>query len=262
MKRPVAVISNLIATILFSPYFFLLLALFHPLHVLSRFFGLRAKEIVLLSMNQFFLWGLQVLAGLRVTLRGAENIKKLDQYAGRSVIFVSNHQSMYDITLILTVMNRGKIRFVAKRELGRWIPSISIALKNMEAALIDRKSRTQAIRSIRCLGSRAAELGRDVCIYPEGTRSRTGDLLPFKSLGLLTLLREMPECVVMPISISGSWEILKSGFWPVTYGASVTFTAMEPLDPKILTEHEVIERAFANIREAYMSSPETCMCRD
>jgi 1-acyl-sn-glycerol-3-phosphate acyltransferase len=146
---------------------------------------------------------------------------------------------------------------VAKRELGRWIPSISIALKNMEAALIDRGSRTQAMRAIRALGSRAATLGRDVCIYPEGTRSKNGDLLPFKSLGLLTLLKEMPGCVVMPISIAGSGEILKNGFWPVTYGVSVTFTALEPLDSSTLSPHELVNLAFERIHEAYLSSAKT-----
>lgn len=257
MKRVVRTLSNWIATLFFAPYFFVLLLLFHPFHVLSRFFGLKAKERVLLAMNQCFLWGLTVGAGLRVSVRGGENIRKLEQYAGRSVIFVSNHQSMYDITLILTLMNRGKIRFVAKRELGRWIPSISIALKNMEAALIDRGSRTQAIRAIRAFGSRAAQLGRDVCIYPEGTRSKTGDLLPFKSLGLLALLKEMPGSVVVPISIAGSGEILKHGFWPVTYGVSVTFTALEPLDASVLTPHEIVNLAFDRIHEAYLSSPKT-----
>jgi 1-acyl-sn-glycerol-3-phosphate acyltransferase len=257
MERIVHIFSNWIATVLFAPYFFLLLLFFHPFHVLSRFFGIKAKEQVLLVMNRWFLWGLKVGAGLRVNLRGAENIKHLDSYSGRPVIFVSNHQSMYDITLILTLMNRGKIRFVAKQELGRWIPSISIALKNMEAALIDRGSRTQAIRAIRSLGSRAAQLGRDVCIYPEGTRSRTKELLPFKSLGLLTLLKEMPESVVMPICISGSGEILKHGFWPVTYGVSVTFTALEPLDSSVLTPHEIVNLSFDRIREAYLSSPKT-----
>jgi 1-acyl-sn-glycerol-3-phosphate acyltransferase len=257
MKQSVRIPSDWIATILFAPYFFVLLLFFHPFHMLSRLLGTEAKERVLLIMNQSFLWGLQVWAGLRVNLRGAENIKKLESYAGRSVVFVSNHQSMYDITLILTLTNRGKIRFVAKRELGRWIPSISIALKNMEAALIDRGSRAQAIRSIRSLGSRAAQLGRDVCIYPEGTRSRTGELLPFKSLGLLTLLKEMPGCVVMPISISGSGEILKHGFWPVTYGVSVTFTALEPLDSAVFTPHEVVNLAFDRIHEAYLSSSKT-----
>jgi 1-acyl-sn-glycerol-3-phosphate acyltransferase len=254
MKRAVHALSNWIATTLFAPYFFILLLLFHPFHSVSRLLGIEAKERVLLIMNRSFLWGLQVWAGLRVNLHGAENIRNLEQFAGRSVIFVSNHQSMYDITLILTLMNRGKIRFVAKRELGRWIPSISIALKNMEAALIDRGSRTQAIRAIRSLGSRAAKLGRDVCIYPEGTRSRTGELLPFKSLGLLTLLKEMPGCVVMPIAISGSGEILKRGFLPVTYGVSVTFTALEPLDSTTLTPHELVNRAFDRIHEAYLSS--------
>lgn len=257
MKRFVCTFSNWIATTFFAPYFFLLLLFFHPFHVLSRLFGTEAKERMLLVMNQCFLWGLTVGAGLRVTIRGRENISKLEQYAGRSVIFVSNHQSMYDITLILTVMNRGRIRFVAKQELGRWIPSISIALKNMEAALIDRGSRTQAIRAIRSFGSRAAKLGRDVCIYPEGTRSKTGDLLPFKSLGLLTLLKEMPGAIVMPISIAGSGEILKHGFWPVTYGVSVTFTALEPLDSSVLSSHEIVDLAFDRIKEAYLSSTKT-----
>lgn len=247
--------ANWMATLLFAPFFFILLILFHPLHKASQYISLEARENVLLWMNQFFVWGLRWFAGLRLQVRGQEHIAKLNtpQFAGRSVILISNHQSMYDISLILTVLKRGRIRFVAKRELGRWIPSISIALRNMEAALIDRDNRSQAVRVIKQFGVRAANLQRDVCIYPEGTRSRNGELLPFKALGVLTLLKTMPDSVVMPIAIKGSWRILRYGFWPVTYGARVDFVALEPLDPRELGHDQIVETAFTNIKEAFLS---------
>jgi 1-acyl-sn-glycerol-3-phosphate acyltransferase len=244
----IGVISNCIATALFTPFFFLLLLLFHPLHLISKLFGIRSKEIVLLIMNYTFLWGLRTLAGLRL-----ETVIPFEIPDNRSVIFVSNHQSMYDITLLLTQFRRGKIRFVAKRELSKWIPSISIALINMEAALIDRKNRKQAITAIRNLGIRSSKIGRDVCIFPEGTRSRTGELLPFKGIGLLTLVAEMKNAIIIPVSISGSWQILQHGFWPVTYGTYVRFEAHHPIDPSELSREAILEKVFASISEPFGS---------
>jgi 1-acyl-sn-glycerol-3-phosphate acyltransferase len=88
-----------------------------------------------------------------------ENIERLPKNA--PIIFVSNHQSMYDIIAMIWFLRRFHCKFVSKKELGKGIPSISYNLRNGGSVLIDRKDPKQAIPAIKGLYRKAPPIGSD-----------------------------------------------------------------------------------------------------
>jgi 1-acyl-sn-glycerol-3-phosphate acyltransferase len=168
----------------------------------------------------------------------------------RPVIIISNHQSMFDIPSIIWLFRKNHAKFVAKKELGKGIPSISFNLKHGGSVLIDRKDREQATQAIENLGKYIEEHNRAACIFPEGTRSRDGVLKPFKTTGIKTLLQYAPSAVVVPVAISGSWELLKYKLKPIPFGVKYKTEILEPIEPSNFSADEIVQKAEEQIRKA------------
>jgi 1-acyl-sn-glycerol-3-phosphate acyltransferase len=163
--------------------------------------------------------------GIRLVVEGLEHIDRT-----RSYVFMSNHQSVLDIgALVLTLPLSW--RFVAKRELT-WVPFFGWALGLSDQIVIDRGNRTKSVKSL----SHAAERirrGVNVIIFPEGTRSPTGELREFKSGGFhLAIQAQVP---VLPATVSGSFGLIPkrslavhSGTIKVVYGAPIPTEGMRP----------------------------------
>ncbi|KZK74659.1 MAG: acyl-phosphate glycerol 3-phosphate acyltransferase [Pelodictyon luteolum] len=134
------------------------------------------------------------LFGITVEVEGEENYR-----AGGSYLVVSNHAGMADIPLLLGSMKLN-LRFVAKEELGR-IPVFGWALKNGGYVMIKRGQNREALKSL-LAASEVIKSGRSVHIFPEGTRSATGKLLPFKRGAFL--VAEKAKAEVLPVTIIGS----------------------------------------------------------
>jgi 1-acyl-sn-glycerol-3-phosphate acyltransferase len=87
-----------------------------------------------------------------------------------------------------------------------------------------------------------------VVIYPEGTRSRDGQLRPFKPGGTLTLLKAAPQLAVMPATIDGSWKLLRYNLLPVPFGVVVRVRFSDPIPRTPGDDASVLlERAHAEI---------------
>jgi 1-acyl-sn-glycerol-3-phosphate acyltransferase len=136
---------------------------------------------------------------------------------------------MYDIPFLIWILREFHPKFIAKKELGKGIPSISFALRNMGSVLIDRSDHTQAISAIREFGIACQQRGFSAVIFPEGTRARDGKMKPFKVAGLRTLLEAMPAAEIVPVSIDGSWELVQYNLLPVPYGVTVHLTVLAPI---------------------------------
>ncbi|TCD48056.1 lysophospholipid acyltransferase family protein [Chlorobium sp. N1] len=137
------------------------------------------------------------LFGIRVEVEGEENYTP-----GRSYLVVSNHAGMADIPLLLGSMKLN-LRFVAKEELGR-IPVFGWALRNGGYVMIKRGQNREALKSL-LSAAEVLKSGRSVHIFPEGTRSATGKLLPFKRGAFL--VAEKARAEVLPVTIVGSHRI-------------------------------------------------------
>ena len=155
-------------------------------------------KISFLSMKY---WGRSVLwfARIKVTVSGLENIK-----SEKIQIFASNHTSQLDI-LVLSSIIPVKFGWVAKKELFK-IPLFGWHLRANNYVAVDRDNKRKAVESF----YKAAEqikAGARITIFPEGTRSRNGELQPFKK-GVFHLCAKT-GIPVLPIFIDGTHQIAK-----------------------------------------------------
>jgi 1-acyl-sn-glycerol-3-phosphate acyltransferase len=214
-----------------------ILLLFDPLQRVARLFGPRPHEIVV-GWLQASLVAAFHLCGTRLEVERSPGVRPHAPY-----VLIANHQSMFDIPILGALLATNHPKYVSKRELGRWIPSISYNLRRGGNALIDRTDRDQAVDAIRELGARVQARGVSVAIFPEGTRSRAGELKPFKPAGAITLLQAAPALEVVPVAIDESWRLLCHDLLPVPYGTRIRVRIGDPIprrggeDPAALLGH-------------------------
>jgi 1-acyl-sn-glycerol-3-phosphate acyltransferase len=129
---------------------------------------------------------------------------------GQRYVFMSNHQSQLDIPVLEVLLKDYDIRFLAKKSLFK-IPFFGWGISALGYIPVEREDPKDGLRSLLACIS-ALQSGVSLVIFPEGTRSLTGELLPFKKGGMLvTLKAQVPVC---PIAIYGTKDILpKRSFW-------------------------------------------------
>jgi len=156
------------------------------------------------------LWGQGLLRciGVKTEVHGLENVTP-----GRPYIFAANHQSAFDIFVILAVLPP-EVRFLAKIELFA-IPLFGPALRRAGSLPVDRSNRQAAMRSID-QAAQAVRSGRSIVIFPEGTRNATGEIMPFKKGGFVLAIKSGQP--IVPVSISGVRNILSPGWGRVRPG--------------------------------------------
>jgi 1-acyl-sn-glycerol-3-phosphate acyltransferase len=160
---------------------------------------------------------------------------------------------MFDIPIFGGILFSNYPKYVSKRELGRWLPSISFNLTHGGNALIDRNDPVQARQAIRELAVSAATRNVAVVIFPEGTRSRDGRLKSFRTGGLKELLAAAPDLPVVPTTVDGAWKLLRNNLFPVPFGTTVRVRFSDPLVRRAGEDHdELIDRARAVIEETLL----------
>ena len=210
-------------TIPFLILFGLTLAVFEPIARIARLFGLRPMEVTMGIMQRILLVVFRV-GGTRLHVERSPLVEPRQGY-----IIVSNHQSMFDVPIFGGLLFSNYPKYVSKKELGRWLPSVSFNLTPGGNALIDRTDPVQARAAIRELGEAAEERNVAVVIFPEGTRSRDGRLKTFRVGGITELLRAAPTLPVVPATIDGAWELLKHKMFPIPFGTRVKVRFSDPL---------------------------------
>lgn len=158
------------------------------------------------------------------------------------VIFVANHQSLYDIVAVIWYLRDFHCKFVSKKELGKGIPSVSYNLNHGGSVLIDRKDPKQAIPLIKGLSEYIEKNTRSALIFPEGTRSKTGQPRSFAQSGLKILCKHAPSAYVVPITINNSWKMVRFGAFPMGLGNSLKFTIHKPLKVSDYSFEELMKK--------------------
>src|SRR5205807_2509931 len=120
-------------------------------------------------------------------------------------------------------------KYVAKKSLAKWIPSISYNLRRGGHALIDRGDPEQAIGAIQDLAAQVRERRVSAMIFPEGTRARRGEVGKFRPRGTLALLEAVPEIEVVPVCIDQSWRLLRHNMMPIPFGIRVHVWIGDPI---------------------------------
>jgi 1-acyl-sn-glycerol-3-phosphate acyltransferase len=88
------------------------------------------------------------------------------------------------------------------------------------------------------------------CIFPEGTRSKTGAVRQFQPAGVKTLLKASPSALVVPFVIDGNYKLHKYGMFPLNIGLHLKYTALEPIKRDDFTDDGLIELVENRIKEA------------
>ena len=170
-------------------------------------------------MARFWANGILWMSRVRVTVIGSENLQP-----GRSYIYMANHQSNADIPVLLGRLPV-QFRWLAKAELFK-IPIFGRAMRKVGYISIDRSNRKSAFGSLE-QAARTIRNGTSVMIFPEGTRSRDGSLLPFKKGGfVLAVDAGVP---IVPVIIKGTGDIIPKGKIMVR-SAPVTMEILEPVE--------------------------------
>ena len=122
-------------------------------------------------------------------------------------MIICNHQSLFDIPAFMRFMPETELRFIAKDALGKGVPLVSPMLKSQEHCLIPRNVRPlESIKLISEFGEKCSNQNLTPVLFPEGTRSRDGELGKFYSAGFRTLA-EASKLPVAVCALDGGWKI-------------------------------------------------------
>ncbi len=223
--------------------FGLFLCIFHPIQwICYRFFGYAAHKRSVDALN-FFLTYCNFALLNRVTFNNEQILP-----TNRPIIFVSNHQSMNDIPGLIWFLRKHHPKMISKIELTKGIPSISFNLKYGGGANIDRNDRKQSIAEIIKLGKRMEAKNWSTVIFAEGTRAKDGKMKPFQIGGIATLLKVVPNALLVPIAIENSWKIVQYGAYPLSTLEHIKWTVLTPIEIKSAEAEEAILAAENAIR--------------
>lgn len=153
--------------------------------------------------NTLQLWVKRVLRLVDVNCH-VINPHQIMPIPGQPTIVMCNHSSLYDIPLSLLAFPRHSLRMLAKKEMAS-LPLMAKGMKAAEFPFIDRKNRHQAIKDLEHV-QKLLESGIVMWIAPEGTRSKTGKLQPFKKGAFITAIKS--NATIIPIGIRGAFDIL------------------------------------------------------
>lgn len=217
--------------------FGLSLVIFHPIQwICFNLFGYQAHKVSVDYLNLFLVRCTNIL-GTTYSFNNKESIPE-----NVPIIFVANHQSLFDIIGIIWYLRKHHAKFVSKKELGKGIPSVSYNLRHGGSVLIDRKDPKQAIPVIKGLAEYIEKHKRSAVIFPEGTRSKTGKPKEFAQSGLKILCKFAPSAVVVPITINNSWKMVKFGAFPMGLGTKMEFIIHEAIPVKEYPFEELIQK--------------------
>lgn len=231
-------------SVIFYLIFGLTIVIFHPVQwICFNLFGYGAHKKSVDYLN----WCLLRCLNLLGTVIKYENYTTLPEKA--PVIIVSNHQSQWDIPPIIWYLRKYHPKFISKKELGKGIPSISYNLRHGGSILIDRKNPRQAIGEMLKFSKYLQKHNRAGVIFPEGTRSKTGEPKPFRRTGLETLFKKLPNGYVIPVTINNSWKLQKWGMFPIPIFVKLRMTSHQAY---LIGDYEVEE--LVNLVEEKITS--------
>ena len=182
------------------------------------------------SSLSFVQWGLKCvmfISGVKLEVTGYENIPK-----DTPVLFVGNHNSFYDIIVTYPLMER-PTGFVAKKEIKK-VPFLSWWMYFVNCIFLDRSDPRAGLKSVLDAAG-LIKKGISVFLFPEGTRSKDGNMLEFKDGGFKIATKS--KCPIVPVGITGSADVFENHF-PLIKSAKVTVTFAEPIYTADLSREE------------------------
>ncbi|MBI3651217.1 MAG: 1-acyl-sn-glycerol-3-phosphate acyltransferase [Acidobacteria bacterium] len=197
-------------------FWFTAIALGGPFLILACYLT-KNENAIFAPVRLFVKIGL-ALVGVRVEVKGLEHLDAQQAY-----IFAPNHQSFIEVPLFLTYLGRNP-GYLAKKEVFKY-PVFGPGIRMMGVIPVDRSNSVLAVESAK----RATEKlrrGKSYMVYPEGTRSKDGQLLPFKKGAFMMAIEA--GVPVVPVTVSGATKIMPKGAFKV-FPSTVHIIIHEPL---------------------------------
>jgi 1-acyl-sn-glycerol-3-phosphate acyltransferase len=182
-----------------------------------------------------------VLTGIEYRLAGSRHLPH-----DRAAVYCCNHQSNVDPPILYTALHP-RLHILYKHEIDR-IPVLARAFRMGGFIPIDRRRKESAMRSIEA-GARSLQSGNSFLIFPEGTRSRDEEMLPFKKGGFIMAIKA--GAPIVPVAIQGGRAAMRKGSW-IIRPATVSIRVGQPIETAGLTldeRDELIERVRHEIEE-------------
>ena len=229
--------------IILISYFFIAIFFGIPLILYVRF---TKKVSPLFKLGYFAVNIAQKISGVKVEIFGLDKIDPK-----RTYVYMANHQSLVDGPLLFRIIPQ-RLRVLLKKEVFR-IPLVGTAMKIVEFIPIDRKDKEGARKSIELAIKKIKEKNYSFLIFPEGTRSLNGNLLPFKRGGFVLAIKS--GVPIVPITIIGSRNVLpkkkfflKKGKIKVIFHPPIPTAELKYEDRFILTEkiRDIIKNDLKN----------------
>ncbi len=174
------------------------------------------------------------VCGITWSIEGWEELPEAIRNGSQPCIFMCNHESQLDPPFLVGILPAHPV-FIAKKEV-KYIPFVGWAAACAGVIFIDRGHRERAINS---LSQAAAGIrsGKSVVVFPEGTRTRTGELLPLKK-GSFNLALEA-KVPVVPMGLHGAYQVLAPGARRISPG-HYRLRVGAPLDPSAFADREAL----------------------
>jgi len=188
------------------------------------------------------------LAGIRYRVAGREHIPR------RAVVFCSNHESNIDPPVLFQALHP-RLHILYKAELHKF-PIMGTVFDVGGFVGVDRADREKAMASISS-GAASLRAGNSFLIFPEGTRSRTGELLPFKKGGFIMALEA--QVPIVPVAVSGGRDAMRKGS-AVVRPVNVTVRVGKPIPTAGLTladRDDLIARVRNEVENLLAEGPVT-----
>jgi 1-acyl-sn-glycerol-3-phosphate acyltransferase len=207
-----------------------------------HFLGLR-KSMKLFIYRIAQGWGKSLIkiAGCKAAVSGRDFIPR-----DTGVCFISNHDSYFDIVLLLAFADR-PFGFIAKKELA-FVPFLNIWIYMLGGLFIDRKNIRKAVKTI-SEGAKRIKAGGGMVIFPEGHRSKGRGLLPFHQGSLK--LATMAHAPIIPVAIKNTSEVLEKHNRVISANVSISF--LPPIDTASLPSDDrkqiLCDRIFCAIKD-------------
>jgi 1-acyl-sn-glycerol-3-phosphate acyltransferase len=220
----------MIRTILVMLFVVLYLIITIPVALILKLIGIwkpHCKEVVSLRMIQWVFRVILFLSGVHLTIKGKENIPD-----DRPVLYVGNHSSYFDVVVGYTCV-KGLCGFIAKKEMLK-IPLLSMWMKHLHCLFLDRANVKEGLKTILAAVSQI-KAGISIWIFPEGTRSKDGKMLPFKEGSMK--IAEKTGCPIIPVALFHTADVFEN-HQPFIRKTDVTIRFGTPIDPKSLSKEE------------------------